>query len=535
MFMFLKRYSLERDTQMSDDYFNFTKYHSVVIYGGNKNGMNYYRQLTSEGYLIQCFIDKRASEYNGILNIDEKKVPIYDPEEINKLDLEVIIFVAVRNAVEQNNVAKMLWTKGFQNIIYLPMIKENMQNVKSINCLRKFYQEFVDGRIQENAILPKQKLLLEGELFWDHAIIRQDDKYVTAWIPVSMIHYYAKSQSDKMIQQAGITTSKGLGEKYLDRSIFQLEWLNDLFRFLIRGQGSLEDYWRIEEKISNHVKQQSTKENQLWFSDRQKCAEILMSGMNTGSDFLIGSAFPVQWNEKGYFNICDGGHRLAFLNCIYMNMAVVQMKHEDYKKWINREVLEEFLDFIQKNKITAFEAPIPHPWFYGCETKEEKFGNTILKCVLEQLMQFQIYDNFSVLDVNPKEGYYLQHFARIDAKDVTGIVYDEKQLDFLVHLNRLCYMEEFINLVTLDDEQENHKKYDIVLMLKKLSEFSEKEQIKYIKWIAFKATKMIIWESGVDYEKEKKLIMQYSGFKDYIFLKWVLSENVIRETGIFLK
>ncbi len=520
---------------MAEDYFKFAKYYSVVIYGGNKSGMNFYQQLAVRGYSIQCFIDARAAEYNGVLSVNGKKVPIYGPEDIDKLDLEVIILIAVRNAVEQNNVAKMLWQKGFQNIIYMPMIKENIQNVKPINCLRQFYQEFVDGRIQENAILPKQKVLWEAAPFWDHAMIGQDEEYVTAWVPISMIHYYAKSQSDKMIQLAGITTSKGLGEKYLDRSIFQLEWLNDLFHFLLTGQGNLENYWKIEERIENHVKQQSTKENQLWFSDRQKCAEILMSGMNTGSDFLIHSAIPVQWNEKGYFNICDGGHRLAFLNCIYMNMAPVQMKHEDYDKWVNGEVLEKFLYFIQENTIAAFEAPIPHPWFYGCEVREEKFGNTILKCILEQLMRLKIYDHFSVLDVNPREGYYLQHFVRIDAGDVTGIVYDKKQFDFLVHLNQLCHMEEYINLVTLDDEQKNHKKYDIVLMMKKLSEFSEKEQIEYIKWISSKTTKMVIWESGVDYEKEKKMIMQYAGFEDYIFLKWVLSENVIRETGIFLK
>lgn len=521
---------------MSENTFCFTKQSTVVIYGCSKNGINFYRNLMSAGYCVEAFVDKKAKEYNYVLIIDDKEVPIYEPEQLMNTDKEILVLIAVRNAVEQNSVAHMLWEMGFQNVIYLPMFRENMRNARGIKDLKAFYREFVDGRISENAVLPKQNTLWETEIFWDHALIEQNDDYVMAWVPISLLHYYSVGQHREMVRVDGIATGKkALGEKYLDKSVFQLKWLNDLFQFFVHGQGDLDNYWEVEEEVSNYVKQQSSNENQLWFADRQKCAEMLMTGISTGNDFLIQSAVPVQWNQKGYFNICDGGHRIAFLNCMNMSMIPARIKVEDYKKWVNIDELEKILFHIKENEITIFETPVPHPWFFGCEVREEKFGNTILKCILEQMMTLNLYENFSVLDANPKEGYYLQHFVRIGAEDVTGIVYDKKQQEFLSQLNRLFYMDGRINLLDMEEEKKNEKKYDIVLILKKLCEMEEQERISYIEWISSKTKKMIIWESGINYELEKQMILKYSGCKKYIFLKRVLSENVVREVGIYLK
>lgn len=521
---------------MSQNTFCFTKHNPVVIYGSNKSGINFCRNLMSAGYCVQAFIDQKAGEYNHVLTIDDKKMPIYEPEELENTDKEVIVLIAVRNAVEQNNVARILWEKGFQNVIYLPMFRENKRNARGIKALRTFYQEFVDGRISENAVLPKQKTLWETEIFWDHALIEQSKEYVMAWVPISLLHYYSVNQHREMVHVDGIATGKkALGEKYLDKSVFQMKWLNDLFQFFVYGQGDLANYWEVEEEVPNYVKQQSSKENQLWFTDRQKCAEMLMAGISTGNDFLMQSAVPVQWNQNGYFNICDGGHRIAFLNCMNMSMIPAKIKLEDYKKWINTDELEKILSYIKENEITTFETPIPHPWFYGCEVREEKFGNTILKCILEQLVTMNLHENYSVLDVNPKEGYYLQHFSRIGVKNITGIVYDQNQRDFLSYLNRLFYMSGRMNLVNMEEEKKSKRKYDIVIMFKLLCELEERERIRYIEWISSKTEKIIIWESGVNYEQEKQLILKYSEFKRYIFLKKILSENVVREAGIFLK
>ncbi len=520
---------------MSKDFFCFSKHNPIVIYGGNKNGINYYRRLLADGYIINGFVDRKAKQCNHLISIDEKEISVYEPEEIDKLDKDVIIVIAIRNVIEQNNVASFLWKRSFMNVVYFPMVKKNMHNVEYLSRLKNFYQEFINEKICENAVLPTQKILQETGTFWDQAFISKNDEYVKAWMPLSIIHYYAKSQSQKMVDECGITTSNGVGEKYLDRSIFQLDWLNELFRFFLNGQNDLKNYWELEKRISNYVKQQSTKENQMWFRDRQKCAEMLMSEINGGGDFFIHSAVPVQWNKKGYFNICDGGHRCAFWNCMNLSMVPVQISLEDYRKWMNKKALERLLNYMKLNKITTFETPIPHPWFYGCEVQEEKFGNTILKSVLEQMMQLKVYSGFSVLDLNPKDGYYLQHFVRIGANNVTGIVYNDEHYDFLIYLNQLLYMDKVIRLATMETEIETNNNYDIVLIMKKLCTLGNEERINYIKWIASKTKMMIIWESGVEYEEEKRLILKYSGFRKYVFLKRVLSGNVIREVGIFLK
>ncbi len=518
---------------MKQDTFCFTKHRTIAIYGGNENGIHYYRKLVAEGYYIQCFIDKNAKETNGMLVIDKKKIPIYEPEKVFELDLGTIIFIAVRNAVEQTNIAKQLFEKNFENIIFYPLIKENKHNAKFLNMLKAFYKEFIAGKIRENAVLPKQKLLWETNPFWDHAIIEQNNKYVVAWVPISIIHYYTITQMEELINIYGITV--GTEEKNFDKSIYQLKWLNDLFDFFICGQGNLDYYWEVERVASNYIKRQSNKENQLWFSDRQNCVEILMTGMNIEKDFMVKSAIPVQWNKRGYFNICDGGHRLAFFNCMNISMVPTIISLDEYTKWINSDVLNDFLRYIQEMNIRIFDAPIPHPWFYGCEVIEEKFGKTILKCVLERLIEFDLYDKFSVLDTNPKEGYYLQHFARISTDVIRGIVSDKNQYDLLLYVNRLFYLEDHISLVSMETEKKSKKKYDIVLILKKICELTKAEQIKYIKWVSTKTRKMIVWESGVEYEEEKKIILQHSSFKKYISLKRVLSQNIVREVGIFLK
>ena len=272
----------------------------------------------------------------------------------------------------------------------------------------------------------------------------------------------------------------------------------------------------------------------MWFADRQNCIELLSSALNVDADFMYQSAIPVRWNDKGYFNICDGSHRLVFFNQMEMQMVPVQISVEDYEKWINLGSLKHVLSLIEENGAASFETPIPHPWFYECGAKEERFGRTILKCIFEQLDNLELNHNFSVLDTNPGIGYYLQYFARNnEAGKIVGIVKDQIQMELITWLNRLFYLDKRIHLSL--PKISSSDKYDVVLMLKILCTMDELARIDYIKWIESKTKKLMIWESGLDYENERELIMRHSGFNKYIFLKRTLSDNIIREVGIFIK
>lgn len=521
--------------EMKNDFFCFTKQTPVVIYGCNKSGINYYHWLRETGYTVPCFIDNRAIEFNYACILAGEKIPVCRLEEYEARDVKPIILIAIRNSVEQTNVARILLEKSFQQVVFLPMIEENSQNSHAITCMRSFYRDFSMGKIREDAMLPTQRLLWGENSFWDHAVIQENESSLLVWMPISLIHFYSLRQAEKMSFAYGFQMVNETSADYYDESVFQLKWLNDLVEFLLEGKGSLEEYWRVENEAPNYIKKKSSKENQLWIADRQKCIEILMSGMNRESGALTQSAVPVQWNEKGYFNICDGSHRLVFLNFLNMQMAPVQLSRQDYAKWINMEALQRLLAYIKEKQVTAFEAPIPHPWFYGCEVREEKCGRTILKCIFEKLKQLGMERDFSVLDVNPQEGYYLQHFARINAGVLVGVLEDQKQRELMEYLNQLFYMDGKIQIMDSCAVKRDDMLYDIVLMFKKLCSLSEEEQVPYIGWIASKAQKMIVWESGINYERERELILQYSGFTKYIFLKRTLSENIIREVGIFVK
>lgn len=513
-------------------WFSLSKSVPIIIYGYCKAGIEVYHRLSAAGYHISCFIDRKAPEFHNSCIIEGANIPICQLEECSFEESEPIVYIAVRNSVEQTNVAKTLWKHQFQKAIFFPMIEKNMKNHKSIESLRDFYIHFTTGKVEVNFPLPTLESLFGEDIFWDHALIRREDEQVLAWVPMALLHFYTEEKGKSF------TKKEKFVYEYWNKNVFRLKWLNELFRFLIKGEGNLDYYEFIEGSAAaeNNLRKFSSTQNQLWLTDRQKCVDFLMSGMNTEDGFLIQVAIPVQWNDGGYFNICDGSHRLAFLNSVDMQMVAVRLSLEDYKKWINYEALQNVLAFIRENEITSFETPIPHPWFYGCETREEKFGRTILKCVLEQLEELHLKNDFSVLDTNPREGYYLQYFARTEeAGKIVGIVRDEMQFELITQLNQLFYLDKRIQLVGIDSEACDGWKYDIVLMLKILCTLEGQEKLQYLKWIVSKAEKMIIWESGSDWESERNFIIQQSEFKKYTCLKRTLSDGTIREVGIFMR
>lgn len=521
---------------MKDKTFSFNINSKIIIYGCSGNGIYYYRKLKEKGYKVEAFIDMRADEMGNAILIDECSVPVYQLRELKDIKKSnIIIFIAIRNSIEQNNIAKLLYKDGYENVIFIPMLKENINNKNNINILRQFYRDFIEGIFKDNKSLPKLNCLFQNKLFQDYALIKRNTTHVIAWAPISIVFYYSLKQKMRMIESFGISHAKNTDEIYLDKSIFQVEYINQLFDFFLLGEKNLDTYFDFENKISNSVKNKSSVKNQLWLEDRQKCVEIMERGTNRGEDYWVESAIPVEWNSKGFFNICDGAHRLAYLNAMNMHMVPIQTTIDDYNKWINPSVNEEVIEMLKRNDIKEFEAPIVHPWYYECNSREEKVGVLIIKLLLKHLGAKGIKKNYSVLDVEPHEGYYLQHFARLGAQ-TTGIVKNEKERELLWNFNKLFYLDEKI-LILLEKELQKQKgKHNIVFLMKKLSQFEDEEEcIEYLHWINSIISETIVWESGIDYEKEKKLILDHTDFKKYHFFKRILSDKIIREVGIFTK
>lgn len=522
---------------MQKETFTFNKASSIIIYGCSGNGIYYYRELRKRGYYVEFFVDSRAKEMGESVSIEQyKDIPVYCLEDVNSVDkINVVVFVAIRNSIEQNKVAELLHEAGYENIIYMPMVNETVKNEVYVKSLKRFYRNFIDCNFKNDLDLPKVGMILERELFQDNALIKRNGDIVVAWAPISIIYYYSIKQKNRMIESFGISNAKNTDEIYLDKSIFQVEYINQLFKFFLFGNNDLDIYLDFENKIENCVKKQSSLENQLWLEDRQKCMEIMENGTNRGVGYWIESAIPVEWNEKGFFNICDGAHRLAYLNCMNMNMVPIQTTIEDYDKWVNAEKNTSLINFCKEKGIVRFETPIVHPWYYGCEVNEEKVGKTVLKYLLEYLGSRGMDENFKVLDLNPHEGYYLQHFTRLGAK-ARGVVNDEKERELLWYVNELFNMNSKISILDINDMYEQEETYNIVFLMKKLSALLEKKEVaKMLKWINLHTAEMIVWESGIEPEIEKRLIVEHTDFKKYHFIKKTLSDKIIREVGFFTK
>lgn len=511
---------------MMRETFALTCEQKIVIYGASTNGIFYAHLFMDNGFSISYFIDVQAEKMGNSVRIGEQNFPIYTiknvPEEARE---DYIVYIAIRNAMEQEKCVEMARNLGYQKIIYLPLHKKTVETAEGIDALTRVYNEIILGNINGDILCPMQSYFQVPQ-YRDVAFIKCNEKIIS-YVPLDIIYYHSYAQIKEMNLLYGIPTNEEIDRKYSNCPFPQVDFFKEMFLFFLTGRGNIKKYMDVTMKLPNNLKACSDDEHQEWLDDRKHVIEKIIEKGFYENEFWINSAIPIEWNAGGFFNIQDGIHRYFVADMLSMRKIPAQIKKEDYDIWLNKKALHKCLKYVQNIKVLP--TPVSHPYFLDCDVESELLGKTVLKYIQEKVAS--IWNNqIKILDTNPQIGYYTQHFVRMGG-NVTAIMdVNDKYYDVFCSLNELAYLEDRISISGFIDA----KHYDIILCMKNWDMFEDKGHYKeWLKLIKTLTPQLMIWESGVVPEEEKKIIFQYTQFSEYEFLRYVLEDKIIREVGIF--
>lgn len=286
-------------------YFDLNVNSQIWIYGCGKIGRNAFDNLTKCGYRVQGFIDKMAYQIKA-----ENNINCLTPEEFSKEPLisKCIVFVCVWNGTQQETIANILFELGCDKLVYLPMIRA--ASLDEIHIRRRAYRDFLMCNYAALRDIPCYCANCCENIYSDESpIISISDHYVCFWHPVSALHTMSMEDFYSIANAVpGKTPSyERFFMRYADIPLTNMTPYKNLYRRLNGDEyADLNDYFLL-------TKGEIEFDREAFLADRQNLKKIFEYAYEFDMSFFSDSAAKCRWNEKGYFNVIDGLHRIFFL------------------------------------------------------------------------------------------------------------------------------------------------------------------------------------------------------------------------------
>lgn len=339
------------------------KNNSIIIYGAAAIGLIVYDICQDMGYDVTGFIDKRGDE---IEEYQGKKVYGIDSEELDSIDRDSVIFVAVKNVFEHENIARVLIDKGFSNLIYRPYASLKGKGNEVEDSLYNIYEDFMKKK-EIDIDIPKTLSIREYEYKDYSTICKMKDSRII-YLPIECLFTDKKNMSSNA--------------NWLDTPLLMLVPHISFFRFMDQQEGGYSynkylDFCIDAAKVKGQIKiTERWKENVL--KNRADVYTNMNESLEREPDFFVRNAPLVRWNSNGYFNLCSGKHRAAFWVAKGRRYFPVKMSEDDYKSWINELVIENVIKDMRKSNVHEIEAPMEHPYFYNMQCDNSRFYFSLL-------------------------------------------------------------------------------------------------------------------------------------------------------------
>lgn len=519
--------------------FNLKKDYRYLIYGAAAQGRAILKNLRDTGYYVAAFLDRRADDLKVVDGVIVKRA-----EYFNHSDFEnTVVVVALTNPFEHTIIADYLHELGYDKIIY--NIFPGMEHVsEEIFEFKRTYGDILGGFISEQNFFCKYNDQWVNAIFEDGALIRDDGEYVVAYLPFDLCAAPSKEYLYKMLGNQIMDASPDMAERF-DQPIYMAAYEQcNLFRAFF---GTLKHRSKVIDVFVDFWKRNRFLYRETFPRTREGREELLINRSNTfwgmfrsfqqnGMDFFIQCPLEVCWNEKGYFNIVDGTHRIAFFLAIGLHSAPARILKRDYEEWINREKLVKCIDYVQKIHIPAAYAPIPHPNFYFFPTYRD-LGGVIRLQIIEEVLMFNHIKvkGKKVLDAGSNYCYLSQNFTRMGA-EVTAVEYNPNISEFGRLLNELLYCSNIKSVCCGLDEINTAERFSFTVMLTVLYPYMNQPLgLKILQNIDIVTEDFLIWESGKHPEEEIRFILENSSFDKYLKLSETFGTGKLREMGIFCK
>lgn len=351
----------------------------IILYGAATTGAIIYHSFTEQGYCVAAFIDRRADEVDSYYGLPV--LSMQEAQEWFAKTPEVIVVVAVKNVFEHEKIAKELWQAGCDKIIFRPYAAVNGGGEASDYMLNQAYDEILKGEFQRDlyCIGGFDKPMLK-----DQAVI------------------YEEENGDII---ANISVYDVWTDKYEDQDIIwgDIPCLGlvphiGLFR-LFRGEdnGDYEEYikyCRQAAERSGGIITSSKWENSV-YKNRLDVFNHMRSAWEHNREFFIRNAVRAVYNEKGYFNIKSGKHRMVFLIVMGQQYVPLRIRKSDYIKWSKEKQASLIYDLLDAYHKLELPCILDSPYFYEYPCSTSNFYERLLDRLIGILYADEYYKSGS--------------------------------------------------------------------------------------------------------------------------------------------
>ena len=355
--------------------YTIDKNNKIVIYGAATTGAIIYSAFAREGFDVIAFVDKRADEIDSYYGL-----PVWSLEQIECLLKEhekIIVIIGIKNVFEHEKIAKEIWGLGCKRIIFRPYDEVNGNGEEKDKDLNRIYSAILAGEIPEEACGVEA---FEEQVLWDKAIIEDNDSYVIANIPVCYVFTDLYKDMDILwgdIPCLGLISHIGLFKLFngIENEDYY-EYIKFCREAALRSGGIKitkaweESVYRNRLDVFNHMQYE-------WEHDRS---------------FFVKNAVWADYNEKGYFNIKSGKHRVVFMLVKGKRYIPLRIKKSDYEKWSNVTKAKEMKCVLDRMGRESLPVILGNPFFYDYPCNTSSFYEQVLINLLSTIYQIRYYE-----------------------------------------------------------------------------------------------------------------------------------------------
>lgn len=352
---------------------------NVILYGAGTNGIVTKKKLERLGFNIGGFIDIRANE---IGEIDGIPVWNLDDPVCCRQSKAAVVLITVKNVFEHQRIVEQLISRGFENLLYKPYSaftgNGSLQEIKISDA----FDKIIKGESPVLTDVPCTDRML-GSSFQDRGLIADGDE-ITFWAPVALVY------TNKV---------KDSNSSWTDINCAALFPHIELFRFFSGDKNAGPHNYltlciQLAKQINNHSLTEQWKKNII--QNRYEVFQNMEHFYNIDSKFFIRNAPQALWNERGYFNLTGGKHRVTYLISKGYSYIPLKVSKEDYHTYLNLKWAEALQNELVKQVSRDVLIPVMHPYFYEIIGKNNSFYQNFLIKITGYLAEKMYRDSGSI-------------------------------------------------------------------------------------------------------------------------------------------
>lgn len=376
--------------------FRLDKSTPIVLYGASAVGKLFYNILSKRGYQVIGFIDKRHDEIADI-----NGCPVFGIDE--KIADACAVIIAIKNVFEQEKIAKELFRRGYERIIYRPKKILDGEQDEQLQTINDAYDEIERFKWINDVSVPLN--------------LSYDIPKTTGFPQISLRDTALKSvHGDKVIANIPLmhiySAQQHLMPDYpwAEKSIVALVPHTALYEYLWNG-GEDKKEWYID-FCSYGARNNNVAITQRWKENLVDNRLIVLTAMKRSleQDFEFFYRNPPEgiWNDqKGYFNLNGGRHRAALFVYEDFYTMPLEMDQHAYDKYLNLPALQKVEAYMQEADMDSLEVPVSHPYFLNLPCKRPQY----YQCVIKPLIEFIAKRDLETYNVLRFEKYKFDIYA----------------------------------------------------------------------------------------------------------------------------